>query len=127
VPSSPRRSTILVVEDDEVLRNLYRAELTMAGYTVATATDGITALQWVDTHRPDVIVLDWGLPRLGGRDVQREIASHAETRDIPIVLVTGVAGDREIDPADFCYVLRKPIDVEEVVRAVRACVAPKGG
>jgi CheY-like chemotaxis protein len=124
VPPSPQKATILVVEDDEELRNLYRHELMMVGYAVAVAADGVAALQWIDTHRPDVIVLDWALPRLGGRDVQREVASHAETRDIPIILVTGVAADREIDPADFCEVLRKPIDVEEMVRAVMKCVPP---
>jgi DNA-binding response OmpR family regulator len=126
VPPLPRRTTILVVEDDAELRDLYRIELTMAGYTVGVVADGVAALEWIELQQPDAIVLDWGLPRLGGLDVQRELAAHAETRDIPIILVTGAA-DQDIDPDDFWCVIRKPIDSMDLVTAVKNCIPPSRG
>lgn len=86
---SPRKATLLVVEDDHALRELYRATLLAFGYAVVAVEDGVDALRYVDGQIPSLIVLDLALPRLGGRDVQRELASRAETRDIPIVVVTG--------------------------------------
>src|SRR5258706_15561940 len=82
------RATVLVVEDDPQLRFLYRMALMMAGYKVVAVEDGVDALRHVEADPPQAVVLDIELPRLGGLDVQREIAAHAETRDIPIVVVT---------------------------------------
>jgi two-component system phosphate regulon response regulator PhoB len=123
VPPSPRRATILVVEDDAALRDLYRTELTMAGYAVVAVADGVTALASIDTATPDAIVLDWGLPCLSGGDVQRELAAHADTRDIPVILVTGVASDETINFSDFSCVIRKPVDLSDLLAAVRKCVS----
>jgi two-component system KDP operon response regulator KdpE len=117
----------LVVEDDSELRDLYRIELTMAGYNVSVVADGLAALEWIELERPDAILLDLGLPRLGGHDVQRELAAHAETRDIPIILVTGLTGEQGINPADFWCVIRKPIDPAELVKAVKKCIPPSRG
>jgi twitching motility two-component system response regulator PilH len=111
-------STLLVVEDDAALREMYRAALTAAGYTVIAVEDGIDALREVQFTRPDLIVLDLVLPRLGGYDLQRELASHAETRDIPIVVVTGV-DSRVLKRTDFDCVFTKPVNVDALVAAVR--------
>ena len=127
MPPSPRRPTILVVEDDASLRELYRTELTMAGYRVATVDDGLAALHWIESDRPDAILLDWSLPRLSGHDVQGELAAHPETSDIPIILVTGLADESSINPADFACVIRKPLDWTELVRAVKRCVKATHG
>jgi PleD family two-component response regulator len=61
---SPRK-TILVVEDDRALREVYRAALMMSGYTVVAVEDGIDALKHVEKDLPNLIVLDLALPRLG--------------------------------------------------------------
>jgi two-component system phosphate regulon response regulator PhoB len=121
VPPTPRRPTVLVVEDDPDLRALYRASLSVAGFAVIAAGNGIDALRQIDLGEPDLLVLDIGLPGLDGRDVQRELSAHADTRSIPIVVVTG--GDTsELNEADFSCVLRKPIDPAELVSAVRRCL-----
>ena len=99
---------------------MYKSALTIAGFLVIAAGDGIDALRHIDLGGPDVVVLDLGLPRLGGRDVQRELAAHASTESVPIIVVTGEPG--ELDEADFNCVLRKPIDPHDLVRAVRRCL-----
>jgi DNA-binding response OmpR family regulator len=120
VPSRPKR-TALVVEDDAQLRDLYRVALRQLGFVVTATSDGVEALRYLDTTTPNLIVLDLGLPRLSGRDVQREIAAHPETHKIAIIVVTGE--DTHIpNPSDYACVLRKPIALETLAAAVQKCV-----
>ena len=119
--SSARKTTVLVVEDDRSVRELYRNILTAAGYAVAAVEDGLDALRSIERQAPQVVVLDLALPRLSGRDVQRELTSHFETRQIPIVVVTGT-DINDLNTADFACVLRKPISPEELVLAVDKCL-----
>ena len=121
MPPAPRRTTILVVEDDTRLRTFYRTVLVAAGYVVVSAEDGLHALRYVEVERPDLVVLDLDLPRLGGRDVQREIAAHTETRDIPIVVVSG--GDlSDLNRAEFACVMRKPISADTLLETIAECL-----
>lgn len=112
-----RRPLVLLVEDDRALRELYRAELRFAGYTVAACADGLEALRFLEHDRPDVILLDLDLPKIPGLHLRGELKQHAETRDIPVVVCTGLADPLPLVPD--ARILRKPCDVEEVVRAIR--------
>ena len=112
---------ILIVEDDPSLRALYKAMLQMEGFTVDAVGDGVDALRHIDRQVPAAVVLDLGLPRLGGRDVSREIMSRVDTRRIPIVIVTGEE-PTDLDPTHFACILRKPIDPSTLVNAVRDCL-----
>lgn len=119
--SSTKSAVVLVVEDDAALRNLYRASLQLEGYAVIAVEDGLDALRYIDTTAPSAIVLDLDLPRLGGRDVQRELTAGMDTNGIPIVIVTG--GDTsDLNPKDFACILRKPLHPEKLVDAVRRCL-----
>ena len=69
---------VLIVEDDPVLRSMYGAMLRMEGFAVVAVEDGIDALRHLEIDHPAAVVLDLGLPRLGGRDVQREITSRID-------------------------------------------------
>ena len=116
------KATVLIVEDDPQLRTMYRAMLTDAVLTVITVEDGFDALKLIDAgHLPDVILLDLVLPRLSGRDVHREIMANAQTRHIPVVVVTGTEAD-DLEPGDFRCILRKPVDADELIGAVRKCL-----
>ena len=115
------RLIILVVEDDVGLRRLYRTALTLAGFEIDEAGDGLDALRRIDHRRPDLVVLDIGLPALSGLAVQQEIAAHAYTRQIPVVVVTGSA--MNLEHLDVACVLRKPVEPEELVNTVRKCLA----
>ena len=118
--STFRRPSVLIVEDDPELRTLYRTTLALAGYTVVAAGDGVDALRHIENETPDVIVLDLGLPLLGGRDVHREIMSNAKTADIPIVVVTG--DTNRLERSEFRCLLEKPFDLDELVAAVERCL-----
>jgi DNA-binding response OmpR family regulator len=116
------RQTILVVEDDPSLRQFYRTALMLAGYDVREAADGYDALMIIDTHPPDLVVLDLMLPQVSGHVVRQDLAAQAVTRDIPVVIVTGA--DRvEIDALDADCVLTKPVTAEQLIQVVRQCLA----
>ena len=113
-------SVVLVVEDDSQLRELYRQALRAAGYAVVAVEDGLNALEFADQTIPAAVVLDLGLPRVGGSDVQQELAAHPATRQVPVIVVTGETGD--INESDYACVLRKPIVPDQLVAAVQACL-----
>ena len=119
---SAKTANVLIVEDDPVLRSLYRSMLQLEGFTVVAVEDGIDALRHLELEVPAAVVLDLGLPRLGGRDVSREMTSRIDTRGIPIVIVTGEETS-DLDPEQFACILRKPIDPFNLVTAVRDCLA----
>src|SRR5215210_896818 len=104
--SKPR--IVLVVEDDIELRRAFRLALVLEGFEVEEAGDGIEALRQIEQRPPDLIVLDLGLPLLSGVSVQQEIAAHALTRHIPVVVVTGSADD--LSYLEVPCILRKPIE-----------------
>ena len=110
-------ATVLVVEDDAPLRELYRGNLAASRYRVLAASDGLTALELIDVERPDVVVLDLGLPRVSGWDVYRELRSRPETERIPVIIVTAndLEGIRQQDVATF---LKKPVDPVVLLAAV---------
>lgn len=117
---------ILIVEDDSQLRELYRNALRTAGYVVAAVEDGADALRQIEHSLPSLVVLDLALPRLGGRDVHRELKARPETRNIPVIIVSGT-DMADVDAKQFAYVLRKPCDPDRLVDAVDLCMRRTGG
>lgn len=117
---------ILIVEDDPQLREMYRMALRAAGYVVIAVEDGTDALRQIEQSLPALVVLDLALPRLGGHDVYRELKAGADTRDIPVVVVTGTDLS-EAAAKDFAFVVRKPCDADRLVSAVAQCMRRAGG
>jgi CheY-like chemotaxis protein len=89
-----RGTKVLIVEDEEQLRRVMKDLLEREGYIVSEARDGIQALDQVDRHAPDVIVLDLNLPGLDGYSVLQHIRSRAATRTIPVMVLTA-KGDED--------------------------------
>lgn len=86
-----RRSRILVADDTDSVRALFRKLLTADGHEVIAVEDGVAALRAVQQHQPDVILLDVGMPQLDGLEVCRRLKSDPATRLTPVVLVTGLS------------------------------------
>jgi two-component system phosphate regulon response regulator PhoB len=114
---------ILIVEDEQALVTLLRYNFEAAGYEVATALDGDEALMAIAERRPDLIVLDWMLPSISGLEVCRQVRRKAETRDVPVIMLTarGEEADRVrgLDSGADDYVT-KPFSPTELVARVRA-------
>ena len=116
------RKVVLVVEDDADLRHMFRDALKFGGFDVREAADGTGALRIIDIDPPDVVVLDIRLLSLDGYSVREEIAANAHTRNIPVVVVTGLqtVDEKRLKPV---RVLRKPVDPTMLLATVRAAVA----
>jgi DNA-binding response OmpR family regulator len=114
------RATILLVEDTPDLAQIIRRELEAAGYAVLYAADGFAALQVYAQKVPDLVVLDWMLPKLDGLEVLRRIRQSSA---VPVLMLTARSeeADRviglELGADDY---LSKPFSMRELVARVRA-------
>lgn len=84
---------ILVVDDEESIRELYRAELAEEGYEVDLAGDGLQALRRLDAFRPDLVTLDVKMPGIDGIETLRRIRERHPT--VPVILVTAFGEFRQ--------------------------------
>lgn len=117
-----RSATILIIEDNEQNLYLMRFLLERHGFAVEAATDGRQGIELARRLVPAMILLDIQLPLLDGYAVARELRSHADLQDIPIVAVTSYAmpGDREkCLAAGATDYVEKPIDPETFVSRIR--------
>jgi chemosensory pili system protein ChpA (sensor histidine kinase/response regulator) len=111
-----QQTVVLLVEDDDQTREMYRSALHMAGFSVFIAGDGFTALQRLEARTPDVVVLDLGLPLVSGVTILQEIASSETTRNVPVIVVTGTNVTSRHPAA---ATLTKPVDPYQLVSAVK--------
>ncbi len=93
--SAPARATVLLVEDDAAVSELYRIGLEAAGYRVVLATDGHAAMDRVAEDPPDILVLDLRLPRLDGLGVLTAVRGRPASASLPVLLLSNHA-DRPI-------------------------------
>lgn len=114
---------ILVVDDEAAQRAMLSYNIEAAGYRVITAADGEEALLRVQEEAPDIVLLDWMLPRLSGIEVCRQLKARQETRDIPVIMVSARTEEadrvRGLETGADDYVL-KPYSVAELVARLKA-------
>ena len=110
---------ILVVDDDDDIREMMSMALESRGYEVATARDGLDALQQVRSEAPpSLIVLDLMMPRMDGEQFLRTLRAGERER-IPVVIMSGhITAESTARELHASGTLRKPVDLEELVRAV---------
>jgi CheY-like chemotaxis protein len=112
-------SSILLVEDDPLLRHAFKLLLEDAGYIVHEAGTAGEALASVAAHSPSLVLLDLGLPDRHGLEVARELTRAPATRHIPIIALTGRVGPEEqraCIEAGCRHYIAKPIEPRELLR-----------
>ena len=93
---SADKSHVLVVEDEPAQREVLVYNLEAEGFMVSRADNGEDALLLIEENMPDVIVLDWMMPRLSGIEVCRQLKSRAETRNIPVIMLSARSEDVDL-------------------------------
>jgi DNA-binding response OmpR family regulator len=123
-----RPLTVLIVEDDDELREILHAEFELEGLTVLTATDGSEAVTTARKLKPDLILMDIMMPVMSGIEATEIIKSDEETRHIPIVMLTA-AGNKEdivkgLEGGAIDYIT-KPFFMPELKARLRAILQHK--
>jgi CheY-like chemotaxis protein len=119
-------TTVLLCDDEEVLRQLVRATLANDDYSIVEASDGEESLELARSHRPDLIVLDMMMPGRSGLEVLRELRADPETAATPVIMLTARAreSDRnEAASAGADRYLAKPFSPLELISVVEELVA----
>ena len=113
---------ILLVEDNEMNRDMLSRRLLKAGFEMVMAVDGEQAIDLARSEAPDLILMDISLPGLDGWEATRLLKAGPETRSIPIIALTAhaMAGDREKSLAAGCNDYdTKPIDFRRLVQKIQ--------
>ncbi|PQA88439.1 phosphate regulon transcriptional regulator PhoB [Hyphococcus luteus] len=114
---------VLIVEDEDALSTILEYNLAKEKFEVAIATDGEEGLLKVEEFGPDIIILDWMLPKVSGIEVCRRIRSKPETRNIPIIMLTARSEEadriRGLETGADDY-LTKPFSTAELIARLKA-------
>ncbi len=113
------RAKVLIVEDNTDVRRLYAIGLNRRGFEVKLAANGAEAMERIRNEKPDVILLDWVMPLMDGREVLDHLAGESPT--VPIIVISGhqrpdgLESDRRIRRW-----LTKPVSIDELVSEIQA-------
>jgi DNA-binding response OmpR family regulator len=116
------KKTVLLVEDDESVRQLVKATLAGSDYEVIEAKDGLEGLLLMEMHKPDAVVLDLMMPDVGGERMLAQLRATPETKRTPVVIITGKP---EVAPEVIGLVGKenffpKPFDPDAVMERIQA-------
>ena len=115
------QKTILVIEDDETMRNAMKRIFELDGFIVKLAADGTELSSVLDDSSPDLILLDIGLPWLNGFELAQLLKEHRDLKKIPLIFVSGKTGEEDVKKAfelgadDF---VKKPFEIEKLKKTV---------
>jgi DNA-binding response OmpR family regulator len=116
---------LLLIEDDALLSRMYQTIFVSSSYDVTLAEDGQQGLDLAREHHPDVILLDVMMPKLNGLEVLRQLKADAKLKDVPVIMLTNLAGNTDIQTAlqlgAVRYIIKnenRPKEVEAIVREI---------
>lgn len=115
--------TVLLVEDNDFIRNMYQLKLSKSGLEVVEAGDGVQALEKIKAQKPDVILLDLMMPNMGGLDVLKQLKADGMLPDLPVVVLTNVMDQQSVDDAKKLgardYIVKTDLTPTQVVEKIQ--------
>ena len=116
-------TSILIADDEPNQLELMDFNLKGAGFSIIKASNGLEALELIENHSPDLIILDWMMPKMSGIDVCRTLRSRSETKQTPIIILSARSEDSDkslgLDTGADDYI-SKPFSPKELVSRVKA-------
>jgi len=109
------RQRVLIVDDNSDIRRLYAIGLNQRGFEVKLAANGAEALERIVAEKPDIVLLDWLMPLMDGRELLDRIGGN--DGPIPVIVISGQPAPQLLDPRIQAW-LMKPVSVEELVRHI---------
>ena len=113
---------ILVVDDEKDIVEFMSSFLEDNGYQVNSAGNGVDAMESIEKDRPDLILLDLQMPEETGTGLYRKLRNKKELREIPIIIVSGLAG-RNIAVSKTVVVLDKPLDQAVILKEIEKALS----
>lgn len=116
---------ILVIDDSRVIRNMVRDMLPKGNFQVLEAKDGVEGLDCIRQERPNLIMLDFLLPRMSGWEVFQHIQGQTELQSIPLVLMSGrreEVTEKIPEPFQFFEFIEKPFEQKELIEAIKGAM-----
>jgi len=122
--SEPKK--IMIVEDDNFLSSLMKARLEKEGFAVIQAFDGEEAIQTLKTEVPALIILDLIMPKVTGFEVLQEISLSPQLSNVPVVIVSNLAQDSDIEKAKQlgarAYFIKVKISIDDLIGKIKTLV-----
>ena len=129
--SKNKKGLIVLIEDENIVISLLTRKLEEAGYTVKAARDGLTGLALIREHKPNLVLLDMLLPRLGGMGVLEKLEEEGWLPKLPIIIVSNSGQPVEIERAMKMgvrdYLIKVNFDPGEVLEKVNIVMKSEGG
>jgi len=117
---------ILVIDDSRVIRARVRDMLPKGNFEVIEAKDGIEGIDAIRAQKPNLIMLDFLLPRMSGYEVYQEIQTQPEFQSIPLVMMSGrreELTEKIQEPFEFFEFIEKPFEQKELIGAIKGAMA----
>lgn len=117
---------ILVIDDSSVIRSMVRDMLPKGNFEVLEAKDGLQGLNLIQQERPNLIMLDFLLPKMSGWEVFQQIQTHHELQAIPLVLMSGrkeEVTEKLQEPFEYFEFVQKPFDQRQLIDAIKSAMA----
>jgi len=105
--------TALIVDDSMLIRHTVCRFMEERGYSVESAANGLDALEILKRVRPDIIITDMQMPKMGGRELITAVKQEAALANVPIVVVAGRQSNPEAPETRADYIIYKDIDIED--------------
>jgi CheY-like chemotaxis protein len=118
---------ILIVEDDPLMMRMYQKAFQFEGYDVAIASNGEEGLDQIRALKPTIVLLDVMMPKMNGLEVLEKVKADPETKAIPVIMLTNLAGERDAEEAIMKgavkYIVKSEHDPQETVAMVKEILA----
>jgi len=125
-PNAGANKKILMVEDDQFLRELAIKKFRLAGYEIVTAADGAEALALVEQKQPALILLDIILPGIDGFEVLRALSANAQSKDIPVIILSNLGQESDIDRGKKLgaveYLVKTEFTLDEILKKIKKLI-----
>ena len=121
---------IMLVEDDQSLREIYSIRLTAEGYEIVVAGDGEEALATAVKEKPDLIIADVMMPKISGFDMLDILRSTPETKDVKVIMMTALSSEDQRERGESLgadrYLVKSQVGIEDVINVVHEVLGDKG-
>ncbi len=117
---------VLIVEDDQLIQRMYQKIFTFQKYEVVTASDGEEGLEKARSEAPTIILLDVMMPKANGMEVLQRLKADSETKHIPVVMLSNLAGENDVETAlshgAVKYIIKSEYDPKEIADMVEEII-----